>query len=196
MNSERTEIIFLIDRSGSMSGLEEFTIRGFNSMMKHQCQLPGKTMLTTVLFDDQYEVLWDGVDAQTVVLTEKEYYVRGKTALLDAIGKTILDVGYRLSKTSEEQRPGNVIFVITTDGLENASQEFTYEKVRNLINHQQEKYHWEFIFLGANIDTVKEAGSIGIDIENAYSYETSYDGVEKMYSIADEAISASRALVD
>ena len=103
------------------------------------------------------------IDAKEARLTDKEYYVRGTTALLDAVGKTILDVGYRLSNTKEEQRPGKVIFVITTDGMENASSEFTYEKVQQLIKHQQEKYSWEFIFMGANIDAVKEADSIGIN---------------------------------
>ncbi|RKQ34698.1 vWA domain-containing protein [Oceanobacillus halophilus] len=192
MNSEVTEIIFLLDRSGSMSGLEEDTIDGFNSMIKSQSERFGDTLLTTILFDDQYEVLWNGVDASSAVLTEKEYYVRGTTALLDAVGKTILDVGYRLSKTTGSQKTDKVIFVITTDGMENASHEFTYEKVKNLINHQQDKYNWEFIFMGANIDAAQEANCIGIDTDSAYSFEASTKGVEKMYDLVNEAITLRR----
>jgi hypothetical protein len=133
-----------------------------------------------------------GVKANEVKLTEKEYYVRGCTALLDAVGKTILDVGHRLSRTSEDERPGKVIFVITTDGLENASREFTYEKVKGLIKHQQEKYNWEFIFLGANIDVAKEADSIGISMDNAYDFEASENGVQEMYCLASEAVTEKR----
>ncbi|OOE10125.1 vWA domain-containing protein [Fictibacillus arsenicus] len=192
MNKNLTEIIFLLDRSGSMSGLENDTIGGFNSFIERQCQLEGDTLVTTVLFDDQYELLWNGKDATKVKLTSKEYFVRGTTALLDAAGKTILDVGHRLSKTPEEQRPGNVIFVITTDGMENASREFTYEKVKELIKHQQEKYRWEFIFMGANIDAAEEAESLGISKDNAYDFEASEVGVEKMYNVMCEAVTVKR----
>ena len=138
MNMDLTEIIFIVDRSGSMGGLENDTIGGFNAFVEKQRQMGGKTTITTVLFDDRYELLWSGVDAAKVRLTENEYFVRGSTALLDAVGKTILDVGYRLSGTREEDRPAKVIFVITTDGMENASREFTYKKVRELIRHQRE----------------------------------------------------------
>jgi uncharacterized protein YegL len=192
MNKDLTEIIFLLDRSGSMSGLESDTIGGFNSFIERQCQLEGDTLLTAVLFDDQYEVLWNGKDATEVKLTSKEYYVRGTTALLDAVGKTILDVGHRLSTTDEKQRPGQVIFVITTDGMENASSEFTYKKVKELIKHQQEKYSWEFIFMGANIDATEEAESLGISKENAFDFEASEVGVEKMYNVMCEAVSEIR----
>lgn len=192
MNKNLTEIIFLLDRSGSMSGLEKDTIGGFNSFIERQCQLEGDTLVTAVLFDDQYELLWSGKDARKVRLTSKEYFVRGTTALLDAAGKTILDVGHRLAKTPEEQRPGSVIFAITTDGMENASREFTYEKVKELIKHQQEKYSWEFIFMGANIDAEEEAESLGISKENAYDFEASEDGVEKMYNVMCEAVTFKR----
>jgi hypothetical protein len=192
MNKNVTEIVFLLDRSGSMSGLESDTIGGFNAFIEKQCQFEGETLLTAVLFDDKYEVLWNGVDAREARLTDKEYYVRGCTAMLDAVGKTILDVGYRLSNTKEEQRPGKVIFVITTDGMENASVEFTYEKVQQLIKQQQEKYSWEFIFMGANIDAVKEADSIGINVENAYNFETTENGVEEMYNVMCEAVTMKR----
>ena len=193
MNMNSTEIIFLLDRSGSMGGLESDTIGGFNAFIEKQSQLEGETIVTVVLFDDRYEILWNGVKANKVMLTDKEYYVRGCTALLDAVGKTILDVGYRLSETSEEERPGKVIFVITTDGLENASHEFTYEKVKGLIKHQQKKYNWEFIFLGANIDAAKEADSIGISMDNAYNFEASKTGVDEMYCLASEAVTQRRS---
>jgi uncharacterized protein YegL len=192
MNKNETEIIFLLDRSGSMAGLESDTIGGFNAFLKKQCQLEGETLVTAVQFDDQYEVLWNGMDANNVRLTDKEYYVRGCTALLDAVGKTILDVGHRLSKCNEDEKPGKVIFVITTDGMENASREFTYEKVNELIKHQQEKYSWEFIFKGANIDAAKEASSLGIDKDNAYSFDASEKGVEVMYNVICEAVSEKR----
>lgn len=192
MNKDLTEIIFLLDRSGSMAGLESDTVGGFNAFIKRQCQLEGKTILTTVLFDDDYEVLWNGIEAKNADLTEDEYYVRGCTALLDAVGKTILDVGRRLSQTDEENRPSKVIFVITTDGMENASSEFTYGKVKELINHQQEKYNWEFIFMGANIDAASEAESIGIARNHAYKFEASDKGVECMYEMISEVVSEKR----
>jgi uncharacterized protein YegL len=193
MNKNLTEIIFLLDRSGSMAGLESDTIGGFNGFIKKQGQVEGETLVTTVLFDDEYEVLWNGIAANQAKLTEEEYFVRGSTALLDAVGKTILDVGYRFSKTSEEQKPGKIIFVITTDGMENASKEFTYKKVKELIGHQQEKYNWEFIFMGANIDAAKEAESIGITMDNAYNFEASEKGVEVMYNIVSEAVMEKRS---
>ncbi|MDP4180118.1 MAG: vWA domain-containing protein [Bacillota bacterium] len=192
MDLNLTEIIFLLDRSGSMGGLESDTIGGFNAFIGKQKQLDGKVVVTTVLFDDKYEILWNGIEIDKAKLTEKEYYVRGCTALLDAVGKTILDVGLRLSKTVENKKPGKVIFVITTDGLENASREFTYEKVRELIKHQQDKYSWEFIFLGANIDAAKEADNIGICKENAYNFEASKDGVKSMYRMVCKAVSEKR----
>jgi hypothetical protein len=193
MNINLTEIVFLLDRSGSMRGLEEDTIGGFNSFVERQRSLKGQTIITTVLFDDQYEILWNGIDAREVKLTNKEYYVRGCTALLDAVGRTILDVGYRLSMTKESRRPGKVIFVITTDGMENASREFTYEKVKELIKHQQEKYSWEFIFLGANIDAPIEAANIGISMDNAFDYEATEMGVRNMYRIVCEAVTNIRS---
>ncbi|CAH0345447.1 vWA domain-containing protein [Bacillus sp. CECT 9360] len=192
MNSNLTDIIFLLDRSGSMAGLESNTIGGFNSLIEKQCRLEGETLLTTVLFDNQYEVLWNGIDASHARLTDKDYFVRGSTALLDAVGKTILDVGYRLSKSSEERKPGKVIFVITTDGMENSSREFTYEKVKEMIQHQKQKYSWEFIFIGANLDAAKEADSIGISMDDAYNFEASSTGVESMYIRVEEELAVRR----
>ncbi len=192
MNTNLTEIVFLLDRSGSMAGLEDDTIGGFNSFVKSQLSLPGDLILTTVLFDDKYEILWNGVDPIGKSLTHKEYFVRGSTALLDALGKTILDVGNRLSSRPNEQRPGKVIFVITTDGQENSSKEFTYPKIKELIEHQQSKYRWDFIFLGANIDAVKEAKSIGINANEAFSYKATKDGMASMFCVAESRVSKKR----
>jgi uncharacterized protein YegL len=192
MNKNLTEIIFLLDRSGSMAGLESDTVGGFNAFVKKQSELAGETVLTTVLFDDEYEVLWNGIDARHAKLTEDEYFVRGTTALLDAVGKTILDVGCRLAKTSEDRKPGKIIFVITTDGMENASREFTYGKVKELIQHQQEKYSWEFIFMGANIDVANEAENLGINLDNSFNFEASEKGIEMMYEMVSESIIEKR----
>lgn len=175
-----------------MAGLESDTIGGFNAFVKRQAALVGETLVTAVLFDDEYEILWNGISASQAKLTEEHYYVRGCTALLDAVGRTILDVGLRISRTPKAYQPGKVIFVIMTDGLENASREFTYTKIKELIRHQKEKYHWEFIFLGANIDATREADNIGIDAMDAYQFEASSEGVEKMYAKVCEAVSIKR----
>jgi hypothetical protein len=180
MNQNLTEIIFILDRSGSMAGLENDTIGGFNGFVKKQAEA-GQTSLTTVLFDDRYEILHNGIDAGDVVLTDDEYFTRGSTALLDAVGKTINDVGKRLSDTPEASRPGKVIFVITTDGLENASREFSYDKVKKMITHQSDKYGWEFIFMGANIDVVKEGNKLGIIEDRSFCYAASPVGIGSMY---------------
>lgn len=192
LNNNLTEIIFLLDRSGSMSGLESDTIGGFNAFIEKQCKLDGNVSLTTVLFDDQYEILWNGINAAGAKLTKDDYYVRGTTAMLDAVGKTIVDVGHRLSTTVEELRPGKVIFVITTDGMENASTEFTHDKVKKLITQQEEKYAWEFIFIGANMDAAKEASILGIQEENAFNFVASEVGVESMYEMINENVSKRR----
>lgn len=192
MNTGLTEIIFLLDRSGSMARLEEDTIGGFNGFVKRQYEQGEQMLLTTILFDDQYELLWNGVDAAGVHLTNKEYFVRGGTALLDAVGKTIVEVDNRLRKTPEEHYPRHVIFVITTDGYENASQEFTQRKVKDLIAQQKEKYQWQFIFLGANIDAALEAENLGISEEDAYQFESTQDGVEKMYEMICEEVTHKR----
>lgn len=192
MRNNLTEIIFLLDRSGSMAWLESDTIGGFNAFVERQAKLDGETLVTAVLFDDEYEILWNGISASHARLTEEQYYVRGCTALLDAVGKTILDVGLRISRTPQAYQPGKVIFVITTDGLENASREFSYPKIKELIRHQKEKNNWEFIFLGANIDAAREAHNIGIDAMDAYQFEASSEGVEKMYDKVCEAVSIKR----
>lgn len=187
MNTQITEIIFLLDRSGSMSGLESDTIGGFNSFIKKQCSL-GRTHLTTILFDDRYEILHNGVDAGTVTLTEKEYFTRGSTALLDAIGKTIIDVGLRLSHLDEASYPNKVIFVITTDGLENSSKEFSYSKVKQMIERQKEACNWEFIFMGANIDVAAESHKLGINPTMAFKFNSTSQGTERMYNRVNEMV--------
>jgi hypothetical protein len=191
MNQHLTEIVFLLDRSGSMSGLEGDTIGGFNGFVKKQSEL-GQTNLTTVLFDDRYEILHKGISADGVALTEKEYFTRGNTALLDAVGKTITEVGKRLAGTPEDMRPGKVIFVITTDGYENVSREFSYEQVKALITQQTETYGWEFIFMGANIDVAAEGGKLGIKQGRSFGFMASAAGVCRAYCSMHSLASAIR----
>jgi uncharacterized protein YegL len=180
MNQDLTEIVFILDRSGSMGGLENDPIGGFNGFVKKQAEM-GQTSLTTVLFDDRYEILHNGVDARNVTLTDREYFTRGSTALLDAVGKTINDVGRRLNETAEEKRPGKVIFVITTDGLENASREFSYGEVKRMITHQTEKYGWEFVFMGANIDVAEEGDKLGIKANQSFAFASTSEGLCDMF---------------
>ncbi|HPU63036.1 MAG TPA: VWA domain-containing protein [Mobilitalea sp.] len=191
MNKDLTEIVFLLDRSGSMTGLEADTIGGFNSFIQRQCSL-GKTNLTTILFDNKYEILHNGVDASTVTLTEKDYFTRSSTALLDAIGRAILDVNFRLSQLDKDNYPGKVIFVITTDGLENSSTEFTYDRIRQLIARQKELYNWEFIFMGANMDVIKESQKLGIHPSMSFNFQASSKGTKQMYQKVDHIVSEIR----
>jgi uncharacterized protein YegL len=191
MSNNLTEIIFLLDRSGSMSGLENDTIGGFNGFIKNQAAL-GSSKITTVLFDDQYEILHNGIKAETVELTSKEYFTRGSTALLDAVGKTIKDVKERIKASAKADRPGKIIFVITTDGHENASREYTYKDIKEKIEKQTKKHGWEFIFMGANIDVVKESANLGIRTDRAFSYEASSRGTSMMFYKAHEAVSELR----
>jgi len=193
MNRNLTEIIFILDRSGSMGGLENDTIGGFNGFVKKQMEA-GKTSLTTVLFDDRYEILHNGVDVGNVTLTDREYFTRGSTALLDAVGKTINDVGKRLNETAEEARPGKVIFVITTDGLENASREFSYDEVKRMITHQTEKYGWEFVFMGANIDVAEEGDKLGISADRSFAFKSTTRGICAMFSDVDALCDSIREI--
>lgn len=193
MKKDLTELVFILDRSGSMSGLESDTIGGYNSLLKKQKMEKGQAMVTTVLFDDQYEMLHSRKDIKDIsFITEKEYFTRGTTALLDAVGKTISKIGYDLSLTDEKERPEKVIFVITTDGMENASLEFDFKKVRNMIKHQKEKYNWDFIFLGANIDAIETAKDFGIDSEMATNYHADEKGTKLNYEVLSDAISLAR----
>lgn len=193
MKKGLTELVFILDRSGSMIGLEQDTIRGYNAMLKKQKQEKGEAVITTVLFDDQYELLHDRIAIKGVrPLTDREYFVRGATALLDAIGKTIHKIGHAQKNTAEAERAEKVLFVITTDGQENASREYDYSKIRQQIRRQQEDYGWEFLFLGANIDAISEAERFGIAPERAANYHADSAGTELNFDVMCEAISELR----
>ena len=190
----RTEIVFILDRSGSMSGLEPDTIGGFNSLIARQQQEAGECRLTTVLFDDRYELLHDRVDLKKVrPITEREYWVRGSTALLDAIGRTIHHVGNTQKYALPQHRADKVLVVITTDGMENASREYDIGRIREMITRQQEKYGWEFLFLGANIDAVETAGRFGIAPDRAADYHADSEGTALNYKTVSDAVSHMRA---
>ena len=182
MKTNRTELVFILDRSGSMSGLESDTIGGFNSMLAKQKAEPGECRITTVLFDHEYEVLHDRIDLKAVEpIGRDEYFVRGNTALLDAVGTTINKIGGVQKNTAKDFQADKVLFVITTDGHENASREFAYDAVKDMITHQSEKYAWEFIFLGANIDVAKEGRKMGIRADRSYAFDATRDGIKRMY---------------
>ena len=194
MNQNLTELVFILDRSGSMIGLTNDTIGGYNSMIEKQKQEPGEAKVTTVLFDDNYEVLYDAVDIKNIEpMTNKQYYARGCTALMDAIGKTVNSVGARLARTPEEERPSQVIVVITTDGYENASHEFTKSQIKEMIEHQTNVYSWKFMFLGASIDAAEEAQSIGISGDWAVQTAATDIGTKSVYVCLDSAISTLRS---
>lgn len=194
MKKNLTEIVFILDRSGSMSGLEADTIGGYNSLLKKQKCEEGEAIVSTVLFDDEQEVLHDRVKIDDVALiTRKEYYVRGCTALLDAVGGAIHHIGNVHKYAREEDRPSKTLFIITTDGMENASRRYTYEKVKKMIERQKKKYGWEFLFLGANIDAVEVAGRFGIDESRAVNYECDSVGTQLNYRVISETVSRVRA---
>ena len=193
MKTNRTELVFILDRSGSMSGLESDTIGGFNSMLEKQKKEAGDAVVTTVLFDNTYRLLHDRFDIHNVKpITESEYYVGGSTALLDAVGKTI----YKTVNVQRHAGPGEqadkVMFVIITDGMENASREFTYAQIRSMIEHEKDKYGWEFIFLGANIDAESVAGRYGINPNRAVNYYADAQGVKNTYESINEAVTNVR----
>jgi len=193
MKTNLTELVFILDRSGSMGGMESDTIGGFNSMLAKQQTEPGECRITTVLFDNQYEILHDRIDIKAVSpITGKEYFVRGNTALLDAVGKTINKIGGVQKNTAEEYRAEKVLFVITTDGMENASREFDYAKIKSMIERQKSKYGWEFIFLGANIDAVEVADRFGVARNRAQNFHNDSDGIALNYSVVSKTISSFR----
>lgn len=193
MRKGLTEIVFILDRSGSMSGLEADTIGGFNSMIAKQKKEDGEAYVSTVLFDDQCEVLHDRVPMDKVpVMTDEEYYVSGCTALLDAVGGAIHHIANVHKYAREEDRPEKTLFVITTDGMENASKSYSYEKVQAMIKKEQEKYGWEFIFIGANIDAVQQAKRFGIRKERAVNYVHDELGTEAVYRSVNKAVCAMR----
>ena len=189
MKKNLTELVFILDRSGSMAGLEADTIGGFNAMIEKQRGEPGEAVISTVLFDNETEVIHDRIPLDRVPrLTEKEYYVRGCTALLDAVGGAIHHIGNVHKYAREEDRPEKTLFVITTDGLENASRRYTYDKVKAMIERQREKYGWEFLFLGANIDAAREAARFGIRADCAADYHADSIGTEAVYESVCEAV--------
>jgi len=189
MKKDLVEMVFILDRSGSMEGLEKDTIGGFNSMINKQKKIPGEALVSTVLFDDAYEVLHNRKSIKEVPsLTHEEYFVRGSTALLDAIGRSLKKMISVYRKLKDEEKPEKTIFVITTDGMENASREFTSTQIKQMIEKQKEKYQWEFIFLGANIDAVRTARDFGIRKDRVANYHSDEQGTALNYEAISDAI--------
>lgn len=194
MKKGLTEIVFILDRSGSMSGLESDTIGGYNSMIEKQKKEEGEALISTVLFDGQTDVLHDRVPLDKISpITEKEYYVRGSTALLDAVGGAIHHIGNVHKYAREEDVPEKTLFIITTDGMENSSRQYSYDKVKKMIEKQKEKYHWEFIFLGANIDAVGVADRFGVDRQHAVRYECDSAGTALNFQVMNKMVSCARS---
>ena len=194
MKKGLTELVFILDRSGSMCGLESDTIGGFNALIEKQKKEDGEALVSTVLFDDISEVIHDRVSLDKIEkMTDKQYYVRGCTALLDALGGAIRHIGNVHKYAREEDRPKKTLFVITTDGMENSSCSFTYDKVKQMVERQKEKYGWEFLFLGANIDAVKTAGRFGIGADRAANYHADQEGTALNYEVLSDAICHVRA---
>ena len=193
MKNNISELVFVLDRSGSMSGLESDTIGGFNSMIEKQKKIDGKCYVTTVLFDSFYETIHDRVELSEIrPMTDKDYSVRGCTALLDALGSTIHHIAQIHKYAREEDVPEHVTFVIMTDGMENASHEYSSSKVKSMIEHEKEKYGWEFLFLGANIDAVETASRYGIGSTRAANYSSSSYGTRHAYDVVGDAVRAQR----
>ena len=193
MKKNLTEIVFILDRSGSMSGLEADTVGGFNAMIAKQKREPGEALISTVLFDDESVVIHDRVPVQNIApMTERDYYVRGCTALLDAIGGAIHHIGNVHKYARTEDVPEHTLFVITTDGMENASRRYDSERVKQMIERQKARYGWEFLFLGANIDAVETAGRFGIGADRAVNYYADRAGTQLNYEVLSEAVSAVR----
>lgn len=193
MKNEMTELVFILDKSGSMAGLEKDTIGGFNALVEKQRQLQGDVRVTTVLFNQSYELLHDRISLKGISpLTEDDYEVGGTTALLDAIGSTVQKIANAQKRTMEEERADKVMFVITTDGMENASCEYNYKKINEMIAMQKQKFNWEFIFLGANIDAVATARQFGVEEEFAVEYHADPEGTQLNYQVLSEAVTSFR----
>lgn len=193
MKQGLTEIVFILDKSGSMCGLEADTIGGYNSFLERQKKVEGEAVVSTVLFSDRHIVIHDRVPIEKIEpLTEKQYTTDGCTALLDAIGRAVHHIGNVHKYAREEDVPEKTIFVITTDGQENSSEEYTYEKIKKLIEKQQEKYGWEFLFLGANMDVIAEAGKLGIRQDRAVRYECDSEGTAVNFETLDRAVGCVR----
>lgn len=192
-NKNLTEMVFILDRSGSMNGLEADTIGGYNSLLEKQKKEVGDATVTTVLFDDQYEMIHDHVAIGKVKdITNKEYFARGSTALLDAVGKTINHVGNGHKNALDNEIPGKTMVVIITDGYENASREFTLPQIKQMIERQKEKFGWEFLFLGANIDAVSTAAGFGITADRAVTYEADSVGTRMNFDAVSQVIGCAR----
>lgn len=192
-NNNLTEMVFILDRSGSMYGLEKDTIGGFNSMLLKQKKEDGEAFVTTVLFDNEYQILHDRLPVKEVPeMTDNEYKPRGSTALIDAIGRTIRHIVNIHKYQRKEDVPANTIFVIITDGMENASHIYSSEKVKSMIEHEKEKYGWEFIFLGANIDAIETARHFGISSDRAVNYNCDSKGTRLNYEVVSDAVSCCR----
>ena len=194
MKKNLTELVFILDKSGSMAGLEADTIGGFNGMIERQKKEPGEALVSTVLFSDESKVIHDRADLQKVEpMTDRQYFVGGCTALIDAIGGAIHHIGNVHKYAREEDRPEHTVFVITTDGMENASRHYTADQVRAMVKRQQEKYGWEFLFLGANIDAVETAGRFGISEDRAVNFVNDAAGQALNYAEVSEAVRTVRA---
>ncbi len=192
-NNNITELVFILDRSGSMGGLESDTIGGFNSMLAKQKKEEGTAYVSTVLFDHETEVLHDRVPIDKVApMTDKDYTVRGCTALLDAIGKSVHHIGNIHKYARSEDVPSHTLFVITTDGMENASRAYSGKDIKRLIEKQQKRYGWEFLFIGANIDAIATAKSFGIDENRAVNYHADRQGTGVVYEAVCKAVSGMR----
>lgn len=193
MSVSNVELVFILDKSGSMSGLESDTIGGFNSMLAKHNETPGEVTVTTVLFNDHYELLHDRANIKGVrPISEEEYSVGGYTALLDAVGKTINKISNAQRNICDEHRSNKVLFVIITDGMENASREFDYGKVKEMIETQKKEHDWEFIFLGANIDAVSTASKMGIKANRAANYHADSQGTKKNFDVISDAVMCLR----
>lgn len=193
MNKNLTELVFILDRSGSMQGLESDTIGGFNSMLEQQRKGEGDVLISTVLFDDKVEVLHDRRMLTNIEnLTSEDYYVRGCTALLDAVGKSIKHISKVQKEMPKDMRPAKTMFVITTDGLENASRQFSYKEIKRMVEQKQEADHWEFIFLGANMDAISAAADIGIRSDRASNYCCDAEGTATNYRALSMAVTKFR----
>ena len=193
MKNNITELVFILDRSGSMAGLEADTIGGFNAMIEKQKKLDSKCYVTTVLFDDKSEIVHDRVELSKIKkMTDKDYFVRGCTALIDALGSTIRHIANIHKYARPEDVPESTMFVITTDGMENASHSFTADEVKKMIEHEKEKYGWEFIFIGANIDAVETAKRYGISEDRAVNYHADSLGTAVLYDNVSDAVCSVR----
>ena len=189
MKNNITELVFILDRSGSMAGLEQDTIGGFNAMIEKQKKQGGECYVSTVLFDNISEVIHDRVKLSEIEkMTEKDYYVRGCTALIDAIGGAIKHIGNIHKYARREDVPEHTMFVITTDGMENASRRYSSDEVKKMIERQKKKYGWEFLFIGANIDAVETAARFGIEKERAVNYHADQQGTQVLYETVSQAV--------